>query len=120
MPFLCIHLFPILFVVIDNTMEGCHNGDIVVIVNTMEGCHDDDDIDAEDEVTSTLSYLNLNNSSSISNALSNQQIAHLDCKWVEVMLKEDIPVCTNNIIAQAIYLDTTNTFKKGNAQCTSW
>jgi DDE superfamily endonuclease/Tc5 transposase DNA-binding domain len=37
-------------------------------------------------------------------------------KWVEEMRQEDIPVCTNNIIAQAISLDTTNTFKKGNAQ----
>jgi Tc5 transposase DNA-binding domain len=37
-------------------------------------------------------------------------------KWVEEMRQEDIPVRTNNIIAQAISLDTTSTFKKGNAQ----
>jgi hypothetical protein len=33
-------------------------------------------------------------------------------KWVEEMRQEYIPVRTNNIIAQAISLGTTNTFKK--------
>jgi transposase-like protein len=37
-------------------------------------------------------------------------------KWVEEMRQEDIPVRTNNIIAQAISMDVSNTFKKGNAQ----
>jgi Tc5 transposase DNA-binding domain len=37
-------------------------------------------------------------------------------KWVEEMRQEDIPVRTNNIIAQAVSLDASNTFKNGNAQ----
>jgi hypothetical protein len=36
-------------------------------------------------------------------------------KWVEEMRQEDIPVRTNNIIAQAVSLDVSNTFKNGNA-----
>jgi hypothetical protein len=36
-------------------------------------------------------------------------------KWVEEMRQEDIPVRTNNIIAQAVSLDVRNTFKNGNA-----
>jgi Helix-turn-helix domain len=37
-------------------------------------------------------------------------------KWVEEMRQEDIPVRTNDIIAQAISMDVSNTFKKGNVQ----
>ena len=42
-------------------------------------------------------------------------------KWIEELRLEDIPVRTNNIIAQAINLDETGQFKRGNAVCiTRW
>jgi Tc5 transposase DNA-binding domain len=38
-------------------------------------------------------------------------------KWIEELHQEDIPVRTNNIIAQAINLDESGQFKRGNAAC---
>jgi hypothetical protein len=67
-----IRLFPIIF---------------VVIVNTMEGCYNDEHIVAEYEVSLALTYLNLNNPSLTitrpTNELSNQQMARrcLLSKW---------------------------------------
>jgi hypothetical protein len=38
-------------------------------------------------------------------------------KWIEELCQEDIPVRTNNIIAQAINLDKSGQFKRCNAVC---